>query len=262
VVFYNKALFQKYHVSEPSANWTYADFLQDAQQLTHGNDYGFVASSTPDSWLPFALSDGAKYLTSDGKLDLTNPKLVNEFQNYAKLVYQYHVAPTISVPQALQGPNLWQAGHIAMVLDGPWDLINDKATVNFPFGIVPLPRLSQGSVSLTAGSGFGISATSKHPDEAWKAISVLTGPDGEQYLASQGRAFSARTAQQQYWYKNAVPGAETTLKQAISESVPFVTTPNWNQAETLITQYGVNVLSGQQTAAQALQQVQTQAGGS
>jgi ABC-type glycerol-3-phosphate transport system substrate-binding protein len=81
-------------------------------------------------------------------------------------------------------------------------------------------------------------------------------------LATQGRAFSARTAQQQYWYKNAVPGAETTLKQAISESVPFVTTPNWNQAETLITQYGVNVLSGQQTAAQALQQVQTQAGGS
>jgi hypothetical protein len=30
----------------------------------------------------------------------------------------------------------------------------------------------------------------------------------------------------------------------------------------LTTQYGVNVLSGQQTAAQALQQVQTQAGGS
>jgi len=262
VMFYNKALFQKYHVPEPSANWTYADFLQDAQQLTHGNDYGFVASSNPGSWLPFALSDGAKYLTSDGKLDLTNPKLVNAFQNYAKLVYQYHVAPTVSVPQAGQTPSMWQAGHIAMLVDGPWDLINDKATVNFPFGIVPLPRLSQGSVTVTAGSGFGISATSKHPDEAWKAISVLTGPDAEQYLATQGRAFSARTAQQQYWYKNAVPGAETTLKQAISESVPFVTTPNWNQAETLSTQYGVNVLSGQQTAAQALQQVQTQAGGS
>jgi ABC-type glycerol-3-phosphate transport system substrate-binding protein len=127
---------------------------------------------------------------------------------------------------------------------------------------VPIPHLSQGSVTLTAGSGFGISATSKHPDEAWKAISLLTGSDAEQYLATQGRAFSARTAQQQYWYKNAVPGAETTLKQAISESVPYVTTSNWNQVSTLITQYGVNVLSGQQTAAQALQQVQTQAGGS
>jgi ABC-type glycerol-3-phosphate transport system substrate-binding protein len=261
VIFYNKALFQKYHVPEPSANWTYADFQQAAQQLTHGNDYGFVASSTPDAWLPFALSDGAKYLTSDGKLDLTNPKLVNEFQNYAKLVYQYHVAPTISVPQATQTPSLWQAGHIAMVADGPWDLINDKATVNFPFGIVPLPRLSQGSVTLTAGSGFGISATSQHPDEAWKAISVLTGADAEQYLASQGRAFSARTAQQQYWYKNAIPGAETTLKQAIPESVPYVTTSNWNQASTLIAQYGVDVLSGRQTAAQALQAVQSQLGG-
>ena len=93
-------------------------------------------------------------------------------------------------------------------------------------------------------------------------MSVLTGADAEQYLATQGRAFSARTAQQQYWYKNAVPGSQATLQQAISESTPYVTTSNWNQASTLIAQYGVNVLSGQQTAAQALQQVQTQAGGS
>jgi ABC-type glycerol-3-phosphate transport system substrate-binding protein len=261
VVFYNKALFQKYHVPEPSANWTYADFLQTAQQLTHGNDYGFVATSYPDNWLPFGLSAGANYLTSDGKLDLTNPKLVDAFQNYAKLVYQYHVAPTISVPQATQTPSIWQAGHIGMLVDGPWDLINDKQTVNFQFGIVPLPK-QQSAVTLTAGSGFGISATTKYPDEAWKAVSVLTGADAEQYLATQGRAFSARTAQQQYWYKNAVPGSQATLQQAISESVPYVTTSNWNQVSTLIAQYGVNVLSGQQTAAQALQQVQTQVGGS
>lgn len=261
VMFYNKDLFQKYHVPLPSANWTYADFLQDAQKLTHGNDYGFVATSYPDAWLPFALGNGAKYLKSDGKLDLTNPQLADAFQNYAKLVYQYHVAPTISVPQATQTPSLWQAGHIAMVVDGPWDLINDKQTVNFKFGIAPLPK-QQNAVTLTAGSGFGISATTQHPDEAWKAVSVLTGTDAEQYLATQGRAFSARTAQQQYWYKNAVPGSQATLQQAIAESAPYVTTSNWNQASTLLAQYGVNVLSGQQTAAQALQQVQAQVGGS
>jgi ABC-type glycerol-3-phosphate transport system substrate-binding protein len=262
VIYYNKALFQKYHVPLPSAHWTYAEFLQDAQQLTHGNDYGFVASSYPDSWLSFALSAGGNYLTSAGKLDLTNPKVVDAFQNYAKLVYQYHVAPTISVPQATQTPSLWQAGHIAMVSDGPWDMVNDKATVNFPFSIVPLPSGSQGALTLTAGSGFGISSTSKYPDDAWKAISVLTGPTAEQYLASQGRAFPARTAQQQYWYKNAVPGVQQPMQQALAESVPELTTSNWNQASTLIAQYGVNVLSGQQTAAQALQAVQSQLGGS
>jgi len=262
VLYYNKALFQKYHVALPSANWTYAQFLQDAQKLTQGNDYGFVATSYPDYWLSFALGAGGNYLTSAGKLDLTNPKLVDAFQNYAKLVYQYHVAPTISVPQATQTPSLWQAGHIAMLVDGPWDMVNDKATVNFPFGIVPLPSQSQGAPTLTAGSGFGISTTSKYPDDAWKAISVLTGPTAEQYLASQGRAFSSRTAQQQYWYKNAVAGSQAALQQSLSESVPELTTPNWNQASTLITQYGVNVLSGQQTAAQALQAVQSQLGSS
>ena len=262
VIYYNKALFQKYHVPLPSTNWSYADFLKDAQQLTHGNDYGFIASSVPDWWLPFALSDGAKYLTSDGKLDLTNPTLVNAFQNYAKLVYQYHVSPTVSVPQASQTTAMWQAGHIAMLVDGPWSMINDKATVNFPFSIVPIPSQSHGSVTVSAGSGFGISSTSKYPDDAWKAISVLTGATAEQYLATGGRAFSSRTAQQQYWYKNAVPGSQETLQKAIPNSIPFLTTTNWNQANNLITQYGVNVLSGQQTAEQALQAVKSQLGSS
>ncbi|HTK11674.1 MAG TPA: sugar ABC transporter substrate-binding protein [Ktedonobacteraceae bacterium] len=259
VVYYNKALFQKYNVPVPSANWTYADFLQDAQKLTHGNDYGFLATSYPDYWLPFAMSNGAQYLSSNGQqVDLTNPQLVNAFQEYAKLTYQYHVSPPINVQQASNTEFLWEAGNIAMYVDGPWDLINNKQTAKFPFGIVPLPSGSKGSISLVAGSGFGISKTSQHPDDAWKAISVLTSADAQQYLSGQGRSFAARTAQQQYWYKNAVEGSQQALDAANSTALPELTTSNWNQVSTLITQYGLNALNGQETAAKALSQVQEQ----
>jgi ABC-type glycerol-3-phosphate transport system substrate-binding protein len=258
LIYYNKTLFQKYNVPIPSNNWTYADFLQDAQKLTHGNDYGFLATSYPDYWLPFAVSNGASYLSSSGQVDLTNPALVDAFQNYAKLTYQYHVSPAISVQQASSTEFMWQAGNIAMYVDGPWDLINNKQTAKFPFGIVPLPSGSKGSVSLVAGSGFGIAKTSKHADDAWKAISVLTSAEAQEYLSGQGRSFAARTAQQQYWYKNAVEGSQQALDTANATAQPEVTTSNWNQVSTLITQYGLNALNGQETAAKALGQVQAQ----
>lgn len=259
MIFYNKNLFQKYHVPLPTAGWTYAQFLQDAQMMTHGNDYGFIATPFPDSWLPFALSDGANYLTSNGQLDLTNPQLVAAFQNYAKLVYQYHVSPTITATEAINTPSLWQAGHIGMVIDGPWDLINDKAVVKFQFGIAPMPAGSKGSITFVAGSGFGISTTSQHQADDWKAISVLTGATAEQYLASAGRAFSARTAQQTYWYQNAVPGAQAAMNETLATSVPYLTTANWNEVSTLLAQDGLQVLDGQVSAATVLKNVQTQA---
>lgn len=260
VIFYNKALFQKYHVALPTNNWTYAQFLQAAQQMTHGTDYGYIDNPSVDTFLPFALSSGAQYLTSDGQLNLTNnASLASAFQEYAKPVYQYHVSPALSVPQAANTGAMWQAGNIGMIIDGPWDLINDKANAKFDFGIAPIPAMSQGSTSVVAGSGFGISTTTQYADDCWKAISILTGTDAEQYLASSGRAFAARTAQQQYWYQNAVPGADTTLNYALQHSVPETTTSNWNEVETLFTQYGVQVFAGQQSAASALSNIQNQA---
>jgi ABC-type glycerol-3-phosphate transport system substrate-binding protein len=263
VIFYNKTLFQQHHIPFPSNNWTYAQFLQDAQQLTQGNTYGYIDTPGIDAFLPFALSSGAQYLTTNGDLNLkNNAALADAFQDYAKPVYQYHVSPTVSVAEASNISFMWQAGNIGMVVDGPWDLINAKANAKFPFGIAPIPALSQGQTTVVAGSGFGISTTCQYPDDAWKAISVLTGPDAEQYLAANGRAFAARTAQQQYWYKNAVPGAETTLNYALAHSVPEITTDNWNEASTLFTQYGVKVFSGQQSAASALADIQDQASSS
>ena len=69
---------------------------------------------------------------------------------------------------------------------------NIKKKVNFTVGMAPVPAREAGSITLRAGSGFGISTTSAHKDEAWKAIQVMTGPEAEQYLAEAGRAFAAR----------------------------------------------------------------------
>jgi len=262
VMYYNKALFRKYHVPYPSNNWTYQEFVKDAKMLTHGTNYGFGVNPYIDNWLPFVLSAGGHYLDSKGNLSLTDPTTVKAFTEYAKLDYQYHVSPQENTTSNFN-QSTWQAGTIAMIVDGPWDLINYKDTVKFDFGIAPIPSQNGKSVTVVAGSGFGISPTSKHPDDAWRAITVLTGPNAEQYLASTGRAYSARKAYQNAWYTHAVPGSKPVLNYSLSGThvIPYRTTSNWQQVNDLALKYGVAAVNGGESPAAVLQTIQSQAGG-
>jgi len=261
-VYYNKDMFAKAGVPEPKAGWTTDDFLAAAKKLTTGGKYGFAAFPVIDWTLPFATSIfGVNPVTPDGKLDLTNAKFVEAMQWYADLVQKQKVAPSIPASNDATWPvNQFLSGNTAMAVDGPWDLINAKAQAKFDLGIAPVPAGPNGSRTVTAGSGFGISRNCKFPDQTMKAISVITGPEAQQYLGEQGRAFPARTAQQQFWYKNAVPGAQEALEKASEGSEPYRTTTKWNQVSQLFMQYGIEAINGQQPVQTWLQNVQQQAG--
>ena len=108
-----------------------------------------------------------------------------------------------------------------------------------------------GSITVSAGSGFGISTTSKHQDEAWKAIQILTGPDAEQYLASKGRAFAARIATRILVRGGGERRRErrrTASNAALKGAVPYVTTPNWNTVTACSSSTQPLALSGTQSA--------------
>jgi ABC-type glycerol-3-phosphate transport system substrate-binding protein len=262
MVYYNKDMFDKAGVQAPKPGWTTNDFLAAAKKLTTGGKYGFAAFPVIDWTLPFAISMfGVNPVTADGKVDLTNPKYVQAAQWYADLVRKQKVAPTLPATNDTTWPiNQFIAGNAAMVMDGPWDLINTKAQAKFNVRLAPVPAGANGSHTVTAGSGFGISHSCKNPDAAMKAIAVITGPEGLQYLGEQGRAFPARTAQQKYWYKNAVPGAQQALEAANKGSQPYRTTKNWNQLSQLFVQYGIPAMNGQQSVETWLKNVQQQAG--
>jgi ABC-type glycerol-3-phosphate transport system substrate-binding protein len=258
VVYYNKDLFDKYKVPYPSFKWSYAEFKKDVLAISHPGDqiFGINANPVIDTWLPFALSAGAHYLTKDGKLNLTDPALASAFQNYAELDYKYGASPAQSIPLENYAYAQFQSGNIGTFLDGPWDMINLKNSVKFKMGIATIPAINGHSISQTAGSGFGIAKTAKDPQDAWLAITALTDPAAEQYLATVGRAYPGRIAQQKYWFANAVPGAQKVLTYQENSSVPFLTTPNWNQVETLSQNYLTTIVNEGGSASKALATIQ------
>jgi ABC-type glycerol-3-phosphate transport system substrate-binding protein len=261
VLYYNRDLFAAAGLKPPAPGWTETEFDQDAQALTRDGHFG-LAVSEPDAFIAFAFSRGARFLDANGDLDLTNDAMKQAFTAYAQLVSLKKVAPLFpaSGTQSSSVANgRFASGGVAMYVDGPWQLINLKKKSAFAIGMAPVPARAAGSVTVTAGSGFGIAATSRHRDEAWKAIQVMTGPEAERYLAENGRAFAARTAQQTYWFETAardVAGAQEAIAAALKTTQPYVTTPNWATVSSLFEQYAPLAFAGSEDPAKVLATIQ------
>lgn len=260
VVFYNIDMFEAAGLDEPAPGWSVEEFLEAAHTLTADGKYGYALDGTPDMWLPFALSQGAHYLDADGKPDFTNQGVVDGFSFAVGLVTEEGVAPAIPATGASNWPaDQWRNGNAAMVIDGPWQLINARQTVDFEVGLTTPPAFDGTSITTMSGTGFGITNTCDHPEEAAKAISVIIGPDAQQYIAEEGRGFPAYTAAQDYWYEVAeVPTARAAIEKALETVDPFRTSPGWNRVNALLQQYAVQAFNGQATPEETLQEVQSQ----
>jgi multiple sugar transport system substrate-binding protein/raffinose/stachyose/melibiose transport system substrate-binding protein len=262
ILYYNRDMFVKAGVPLPHPGWTETEFMSAARALTKDGVYGFAVSQ-PDAFIAFAESKGAGYLDSSGDLDLTNDGLKKAFTKYAALVSVEKVAPLFP-SSGTQSSGLangrFTAGNVAMYVDGPWQLVNVKKKAAFTVGLAPIPAREAGSITITAGSGFGIATTSKNKDAAWKAIQVMTGPDAEKYLGEQGRAFSARQAMQTAWYEVAakdVVGAREAIDAALKTARPYVTTPNWSTVAASLEQYAPLAYGGSEPPAKVLETIQT-----
>lgn len=262
ILTYNRDLFRKAAVPEPRLGWTLAEFESDARKLTRDGKYGFAAS-TLDLWmLPMVLTrTGAQPTDGAGNLRLTTPAMTAGVQWYADLVATKKVAPRLPGVDPTFAETQFLDGHAAMGANGPWALLGLKKDAGFSVGLATLPAGPKGSRTFSAGSGFGISKACPHPEQAFKAITLMTSRSQLEKLAQVGRAYPSRKSAQHAWYENAgIPGARAVLEAANATAIPQRTTKNWDQVTQLLHQYGVSALNGATSAKQYLEQVQGQAG--
>jgi multiple sugar transport system substrate-binding protein len=207
IYFYNKDAFDKYKVPYPKTNWTWDDFLAKAKALTQPKDkiFGFGMMANVFWTQPFILSNGGSYVdAAKNEVSINNAGATKALQWCADFINVSKASPTVAEQGAMTSFDRWFAGGLAMKVDGPWDLMNSKARCKFRFGVAPVPMSASGKRTATlSGSGFGVYAKSKHQEEAYKAIAVITGPEALALLASQGRAFPSRLSQQEVFYKAA-----------------------------------------------------------
>jgi multiple sugar transport system substrate-binding protein len=128
-------------------------------------------------------------------------------------------------------------------------------------GVTIVPTTSGKAHGMTAGSGFGIAKNCKDPDGAFKAIQAMTAQSVLEGQAAARGIVPSRASAQPAWAAGKSAGAMDAVNALLGNATAQITTPTWNQVETLFTQYGVEGYRGDKTAADVLNTIQHSVGG-
>ncbi len=176
---YNKTLFAKAGVAEPTADWTWADFAAASKKLTDPSTktYGwaYVNDGSEDTvWRYLALlwQAGGDLLTPDN----TKPAFDSQ-AGLAALGQLKQMSVTDKSVYLDSGNgnylNLFNSGKIAMLWTGPWDLSSFNKDVKY--GVTLLPGYNGNHETI---SGPDLYLTFEHSaartQAAWDFVSWLT----------------------------------------------------------------------------------------
>ncbi|MFA6506884.1 MAG: sugar ABC transporter substrate-binding protein [Treponemataceae bacterium] len=239
LLFYNIDLFDKYGVPYPDDKMDLSGFLDRARKLTQDGNYGYAPSIHWERIMPFVLGNDVTFYDAKGKYNLNRPEIIQAAKFYSELITKEKVAPAIiNTGNQYQDRESFYAGKCGMYIDGPWNITNIKKNSKFKLGAAPMMIGMKKRATMTAGSGFMVSKTSKYPLEAYQALTVLTGKASLEKLAGWGRALPARKSGQHVFFEKNTDVKGLVEAMAVSGqpgvSFPYQPPANYQQAYLII----------------------------
>lgn len=153
-VVYNKKLFAAAHLAPPSPNWTWDELRADAAKLTNASTktYGmsFPADGTENTvWQYEAMlweAGGDILNSSNTAAAFDSPAGIRALTQIGDMANQDH---SLYLDTTGTGyTNLFNSGHIGMLLTGPWDL--ETFTTNYGVQQMPsFPGSSAGHITIS-----------------------------------------------------------------------------------------------------------------
>lgn len=214
VIFYNKDLFDKKGVTYPSADWTLDEFLKTAQILTDDKTFGVSFEEDPLFYLPYLMSNGG------GFYEMDKQESKDAIQFYADLRKKYHVAPLKSESASATMGQMFLQGRLGMYLSGHWMMPKLSEEAQFNWDAVQFPKGTKGSIVPLDASGWAVSKSSKHKDEAVKLVDFLSSKESSEKFKECGLIVSARKD---------VTESSKVFVNAVKTSVPTPVKPDYRE---------------------------------
>jgi len=263
-VVYNKTLFAKAHLAVPGPNWTWQQFVADAQKLTDPaiKQYGtaYVTPGTEDTvwhWEALLWEAGGQLLSADNKTaafdsaaGLTSLQTLRTMAVTDKSMY---LDPTDSAYG-----NLFNSGKIGMLVTGPWDL-SSFPNVHYGVQIMPsYPGSSGGHQTISGPDNWVIfNNGSAHVSAAEQFLLWLTAPAQVKYFSLQTgdlptRQSVAQQASVSTQMNAALPGVSTFVANLgnVEQARPQI--PQYPKISQILGTMIVSVLLGQSQPQAAL----------
>lgn len=255
-VFYNKDLFAKAGITEPPKTW--AEFAEYAEKLTDpaNNVYGATFSARAGEegtfqFLPIIQESGGNYdnVNTEGAAEVLDL--------WKKMVDNGWASKDVLSLGQWDSTGTFNSGNAAMAISGPWEVDRMVEDAKFDWGVALLPTITEGGERSSALGGFdwGIMSTTKHPDEAFRAL---------EYFASQDNRIFAEFGNIPARSDIELPVTGVALKDAalkvfldqLQYAQPRGPHPEWQKISKAIYDAMQAALTGQMSAKDALDQAQ------
>ena len=211
LLFYNKAIFDKYHQSYPTEEWTWDDLIRAGKVFTrdldgdgYNDQFGFDVSTSLLVTLPVIWTFGGRLYSPDlMRCELNSPQSIQAMQMLHDIIYKYKIAPRSGQLDAKVMQNYVKllTGRVAMITSGGF-LIQQLRTIKegLPWDIAYWPSGPAGKFTRASFDGIAIYNRSKHKQEAWDWIRLVLSPDIQKEIALEGRALPIRKQDAYKWY--------------------------------------------------------------
>lgn len=252
VIYYNKDLFDKYNIQYPNKYWTFNDFLAIAKKLTKDTNN----DGKPDVWgvsfeedlyyyLPYLMSEGGGALSDDLNENIfSSPQSQKGLKFYADLRNKYKVAPKKSDSASETMAQMFLQQKIVMHLCGRWMVPKYRTDAKFDWDVINFPSGDKGSIVALDASGWAVTKSSKHKNEAYKLIKYLSSKESIEKFTKSGLIVPARIDVSKDFAKETFkPKSNNIFIDVIKTSKPTPVSVNYSEIQDEIkekTQYLFN----------------------
>ncbi|PCI39262.1 MAG: ABC transporter substrate-binding protein [Elusimicrobia bacterium] len=200
MLYYRKDLIEAAGF-KPPRDWEdlvrIAKALQDPPKIWGFAFQGKQYEGLVCDYLEFLWGFGGRVIDKDGKIIVDSQEGIDALAAMVSTVRTHHISPEgILTFQEEEARHLFQEGKAVFMRNWPyaWNLVNSEGSpVKGKVGIMPMVGRIPGSGAATLGGwGWGISAYSEHPEEAWKFIAFATSAESLKVSYRKGGVIPAR----------------------------------------------------------------------
>ncbi len=234
ILFYNRDIFQRAGLAEPTDDWTWNDMVEAAKRLTRRDKNGRIVQFgmfLPDPPTTTIQSNGGAIFNADYTECIVNsPESVEALNELKRLRFDLKVAPNPAQVQGTSSMQMFKLGQIAMLPGRTYMAVDFNKITDFEYDVALMPGMKKNVERLAVG-GLCMSKriSDKQKEAAWRWMKFYCSPGGGQELL--GSEKNCVTAVEEYawspkYFMQAPPRNSrvfvTSLKDAVITTPPIV----------------------------------------
>lgn len=185
-LYYNRDLFDHYHVPYPDGTWNHEDYLDAMRLLTRdrNNDgkidlWGSMVDVSWDRIQVHVNGWGGHFVdpTEPTHCLMGEPEALAALEWLRARMWDDRCMATLPEVDRVSTRQAFITEKVAMVEDGSWALKDILSGARFRIGVAPFPAGPVRKVTLATTDGFGIFAGTKNPEAAWELMKFLISKD-------------------------------------------------------------------------------------